>query len=50
VRTGGPIDDEEDMALAHWAGVLPLATVPGEPVADNDVATPDYLSRWRRAR
>jgi nitroimidazol reductase NimA-like FMN-containing flavoprotein (pyridoxamine 5'-phosphate oxidase superfamily) len=50
VRTGGPIDDEEDMALGHWAGVLPLTIVPGEPVPDNDVAVPDYISRWRRGR
>ncbi len=24
VRTGGPIDDEEDLALPIWAGVLPI--------------------------
>lgn len=24
VRTGGPIDDEEDLALPVWAGVIPL--------------------------
>src|ERR1700761_1749411 len=23
VRAGGPIDDEEDVALPHWAGVVP---------------------------
>jgi hypothetical protein len=34
VRTGGPIDDPEDMALPHWAGVIPLALVRGEPVPD----------------
>ncbi|MEY2421681.1 MAG: uncharacterized protein QOI95_1748 [Acidimicrobiaceae bacterium] len=50
VRTGGPIDDEEDMALGHWAGVLPLTLLPGEPVADNEQAVPEYLSRWTRAR
>ena len=50
VRTGGPIDDEEDMALGHWAGVLPLTMVPGEPVPDGQEAVPDYLSRWTRAR
>ena len=26
VRTGGPLDDEEDYALAAWAGVIPLAS------------------------
>jgi nitroimidazol reductase NimA-like FMN-containing flavoprotein (pyridoxamine 5'-phosphate oxidase superfamily) len=34
VRTGGPIDDEEDLSLPHWAGVIPLALVRGEPVPD----------------
>jgi uncharacterized protein len=34
VRTGPPLDDEEDYALEWWAGVLPLRLAPGEPVAD----------------
>lgn len=34
VRTGGPVDDEEDYMLPVWAGVLPLKLVPGEPVDD----------------
>lgn len=50
VRTGGPLDDEEDMALGHWAGVLPLTLVPGGPQSDNDEAVPDYVSRWSRGR
>jgi nitroimidazol reductase NimA-like FMN-containing flavoprotein (pyridoxamine 5'-phosphate oxidase superfamily) len=32
VRTGGPIDDAEDLALPVWAGVVPLVTSRGEPV------------------
>ena len=32
VRTGGPKDDAEDMALPVWAGVVPLVTTRGEPV------------------
>jgi len=28
VRTGGPQDDDEDLALPVWAGVLPLALTP----------------------
>lgn len=31
VRTGGPVDDEEDMALPVWAGVLPLRVAAGRP-------------------
>ena len=34
VRTGGPIDDEEDYALSVWAGVVPLSIQRGEPVRD----------------
>ena len=31
VRTGPPKDDDADMDLPIWAGVLPLHTRPGEP-------------------
>jgi len=34
VRTGGPIDDDEDMDLPVWAGVVPLRLTPGEPIQD----------------
>jgi hypothetical protein len=34
VRTGPPSDDEDDMALPVWAGVVPLGLVVGEPVPD----------------
>jgi len=34
VRTGPPLDDEEDYALECWAGVLPLRLIPGAPVPD----------------
>ena len=34
VRTGPPIDDEEDYALPVWAGVLPLSLVAGELIPD----------------
>jgi nitroimidazol reductase NimA-like FMN-containing flavoprotein (pyridoxamine 5'-phosphate oxidase superfamily) len=34
VRTGPPIDDEEDYELPVWAGVLPLEVSHGAPVAD----------------
>ncbi len=52
IRTGGPVDDEEDVALGHWAGVLPLELRAGEPIpADDladDVALPAYLADPRR--
>jgi uncharacterized protein len=52
VRAGGPNDDPGDLAGPHWAGVLPLATVPGAPVPATDlaegVATPVHVTGWRR--
>jgi len=38
VRTGGPIDDEEDLDLPVWAGVIPLRLTPGEPEQDPEQA------------
>jgi nitroimidazol reductase NimA-like FMN-containing flavoprotein (pyridoxamine 5'-phosphate oxidase superfamily) len=34
IRTGPPVDDEEDYGLPIWAGVLPLRLRAGAPVAD----------------
>jgi uncharacterized protein len=41
VRTGGPIDDPEDMDLAVWAGVVPLRLTPSAPIQDPDQDLPD---------
>lgn len=53
IRTGPPIDDDEDYALPIWAGVLPLNMVPGKPVKDprlsHPVEPPDYLIKYRRS-
>jgi uncharacterized protein len=35
VRTGGPIDDEEDYAIPVWAGVVPVRAELGEPIPDD---------------
>jgi RimJ/RimL family protein N-acetyltransferase/nitroimidazol reductase NimA-like FMN-containing flavoprotein (pyridoxamine 5'-phosphate oxidase superfamily) len=53
-RTGGVVDEPEDMALGHWAGVLPLRRVAGPPETDAGVgaAPPAYLgsrSPWTTA-
>jgi nitroimidazol reductase NimA-like FMN-containing flavoprotein (pyridoxamine 5'-phosphate oxidase superfamily) len=37
VRTGPPIDDEEDYEMPVWAGVVPLRASVGEPLADGRV-------------
>jgi uncharacterized protein len=54
IRTGPPLDDEEDYALPVWAGVLPLSISAGEPVADSRLAAgvkaPGYLAYERGGR
>jgi nitroimidazol reductase NimA-like FMN-containing flavoprotein (pyridoxamine 5'-phosphate oxidase superfamily) len=34
IRTGAPIDNEQDYELDIWAGVIPLKLSVGEPIAD----------------
>lgn len=41
VRTGPPIDDDADLALPVWAGVVPLTVVAGEPIAAVDLPSAD---------
>ena len=38
VRTGPPLDEPEDLALPHWAGVIPLSLVRGPAVPDGQEA------------
>lgn len=50
IRTGGPVDDEEDYALPVWAGVVPLRVAPGEPIADAGVTAdvPESVRQYGR--
>jgi hypothetical protein len=52
VRTGPPIDDEEDYALHVWAGVLPLNLTPAEPLPDDrlpmEIAVPESVREYSR--
>jgi len=54
IRTGPPMDDEEDYALNAWAGVLPLALAKGEPIRDvrlpPEIQVPGYVSAYDRSR
>ncbi|AXE84407.1 pyridoxamine 5'-phosphate oxidase family protein [Streptomyces sp. Go-475] len=47
LRTGGVNDEPEDLALPHWAGVVPVRKTYGTPIPDpalaEDTALPDYL-------
>ena len=33
-RSGGPIEDAEDLELPYWAGVIPLSLERGQPIPD----------------
>ncbi|MDR7307304.1 pyridoxamine 5'-phosphate oxidase family protein [Rhodoferax saidenbachensis] len=50
VRSGGPVDDEEDMAHPAWAGVLPFVVMHTPPVVDPvcGIAPPAYVQGWTR--
>lgn len=52
IRTGPPLDDEEDYALPMWAGVVPLKLVAGEPINDPrlpaDIPVPEYALHYKR--
>lgn len=52
IRTGPPVDDEEDYQLGCWAGELPLRLTPQPPVADPQlragIALPAYAKDYRR--
>lgn len=54
VRTGPPVDDEEDYALDVWAGVLPLKIVAGAPVNDprspESIEPPSYTLQYSREK
>jgi len=53
IRTGPPLDDEEDYNLPVWAGVLPLQTTAGTPLPDarlaNGTPVPEHVVRYRAA-
>jgi hypothetical protein len=54
VRSGPPIDDEEDYSFPTWAGVLPLQMVAGELINDArlppGIEVPRYVIGYTRKR
>lgn len=52
VRTGPPLDDEEDYAMPIWAGVLPLRLETGRPIKDprlpEGIQIPEYVLNYKR--
>jgi nitroimidazol reductase NimA-like FMN-containing flavoprotein (pyridoxamine 5'-phosphate oxidase superfamily) len=53
IRTGPPIDDDEDYALPVWGGVIPVVQSFGEPVPDGrgveGIAAPVLVSAASRS-
>ncbi|MDQ3173333.1 MAG: pyridoxamine 5'-phosphate oxidase family protein [Acidobacteriota bacterium] len=54
VRTGPPLDDEEDYELPVWAGVIPMQFVAQAPTPDPRMGVglqpPSYASEYKRQR
>jgi uncharacterized protein len=52
VRLGPPLDDEEDMDLSVWAGVIPLSLTAALPINAPDLRVklepPSYATNYRR--
>lgn len=52
VRTGAPLDDQEDYGLAVWAGVIPLRLVAGKPFDDGRIPEnskiPQYAAEYSK--
>jgi len=52
VRSGPPIDDEEDYSFPTWAGVIPLGIKVGDPINDPRLdparEAPTYLKKYAR--
>ncbi|MBX7062572.1 MAG: pyridoxamine 5'-phosphate oxidase family protein [Pyrinomonadaceae bacterium] len=51
IRVGPPKDDEEDYSLPIWAGIVPIQTTFGTPIADErnleGIEPPEYLPQTR---
>lgn len=54
VRSGPPLDEDEDLPFPAWAGVLPMTTAIGYPIDDPRAPeareVPDYVTDWAGAR
>jgi nitroimidazol reductase NimA-like FMN-containing flavoprotein (pyridoxamine 5'-phosphate oxidase superfamily) len=52
VRSGPPIDDDEDYSFDTWAGVIPLTTAVGAPIPDERChrEPPSYVAHYARPK
>ena len=51
IRSGPPLDEEEDLGLDAWAGEIPLSLEAHPPKPDprlkSGIAVPEHVARWR---
>jgi nitroimidazol reductase NimA-like FMN-containing flavoprotein (pyridoxamine 5'-phosphate oxidase superfamily) len=54
VRTGGPVEEEDDYAFPVWAGTIDLRVIAGKPKSDDrllpGIECPDYVTTLVRAK
>jgi ribosomal protein S18 acetylase RimI-like enzyme len=54
VRTGAPLDDEDDYKMLTWAGEIPLRLVAQNPLADSrlppTIEVPNYIRNYVRRK
>lgn len=54
IRTGPPLDDEEDYELTVWAGIVPIELCAGTPIADprlpENIDVPGYAREYVRPK
>ncbi|MBC8364426.1 MAG: pyridoxamine 5'-phosphate oxidase family protein [Actinobacteria bacterium] len=52
VRTGPPVDDDEDLGEPSWAGLIPLGVAAGTPIPDEHMPegaeVPAHVAGWSR--
>jgi nitroimidazol reductase NimA-like FMN-containing flavoprotein (pyridoxamine 5'-phosphate oxidase superfamily) len=53
VREDPPVDKRRDLSSESWAGLLPLAVAPGEPIPSEnvppDLPVPEHVRNWSRS-
>jgi nitroimidazol reductase NimA-like FMN-containing flavoprotein (pyridoxamine 5'-phosphate oxidase superfamily) len=51
IRSGPPLDEDEDLGLDAWAGEVPLSLEAHPPKPDprlrSGIAVPEHVARWR---
>lgn len=52
IRTGPPVDDDEDYSMDVWAGIIPLTLTPSAAIGDellaDGIQMPDHVNNYSR--